>query len=177
MRGTHEYVCSLSEMMSSPWETAMSSAWRCVVRRLPKEMIHARETGRSHVDRWLVSRLRLPGSFGAKNRKTFLILFLFYFICILLINAIRTIYICYIINKGKVWLCVLAVWDDELNVGNSDSASCGGCRRRWYTHVSPGEIMWTGDRWAGSGFRVALGNRVKKLLNFVFLLSYLHSAD
>jgi hypothetical protein len=54
---------------------------------------------------------------------------------ILLVNAIPMIYICCIKYVGRVGICVLAVGDDELDVrndeldvGECEVASSGGCR-------------------------------------------------
>ena len=77
-----------------------------------------------------------------------------YHICILLVNTNQMIYIYYIIYEGNTRVCMLAVGDDELSVGNSDGTLCGGCQRWWYmcmrqrNHVDE----WTGELASESGY-------------------------
>jgi len=44
--------------------------------------------------------------------------------------------------RGRAQVRVLAVGDDGLNVGNSDGASCGSCRRRTIHMRELREITW-----------------------------------
>jgi len=48
---------------------------------------------------------------------------------VLLINTNSMVYICYIKYPGKVGICVLAVRDDELDVGDDVAASSGVAAR------------------------------------------------
>jgi hypothetical protein len=67
--------------------------------------------------------------------KKIVTIFFNHHIRILLINAVPMIYICCIKYVGRVGICVLTVRDngldvrdDELNVGEWEVASSGGCR-------------------------------------------------
>ena len=160
-------MCSLSEIMSLMWETAMVCS-----AEVAKDDTHV-WAERNHMDEW-TSELALVSRYpGETVWRNFLILFFCCLICILLINVIRMIYICYIINKGKVWLCMLTVRDNELNVGNSDSVSCRGCQRWWYTRAwdwekSCGWVNW----WAGSSFWMPLKTMWRNFL-ILFLCCFI----
>jgi hypothetical protein len=97
-----------------------------------------------------VSRLRMSGKLGLGparaikfNNTTFC-----GYIRVLLIKTNSTIYICYIKYGGNADICVLAVGDDELSVGDDDALSRrlpkDGARVGWLEdHVGgPGPVMW-----------------------------------
>jgi hypothetical protein len=80
------------------------------------------------------------------------------------------VYICYIIYRDYVMMCVLAVGDDELAVGDDDDASSGVAVGRHVQEVSENSRGRTSGmiRQSGSGLPVFGGPR--GLINFVITI-------
>jgi hypothetical protein len=80
------------------------------------------------------------------------------------------VYISYIIYRDYVIICVLAVGDDELAVGDDDDASSGVAVGRHVHEVSENSRGGTSGviRQSGSGLPVFEGPRV--LINFVIII-------
>ena len=76
-----------------------------------------------------MGKYKQQGKVGGRGAKIKIIPFFYVYIRVLLINTNSMVYICYIKYPGKVGICVLAVRDDKLDVGDDVAASSGVAAR------------------------------------------------